>query len=291
MAEYIIAAASTADLPHTFFETHKVPCIRYTYSIGMDVFEDDCREDSRQAAYEKMRSGVVYSTSMINAAVYADFFRGLLATGKDVIFLDMSKEMSSSHTAADEAAEAVRKEFPDQTLYMMDTRCVSGGLGLLVSEMVRRHEEGMSFEDVIAWGEENKLHIMHRFTVDDLHYLKRGGRVSNASAMVGSMLAIKPVLYVPDDGKLTMGSKVRGRKAALAAIFEGIRRDMVNPDGQTVHILHADCLADAEWLKAEVEKAYPTLAGVEITSLGVIIGAHCGPGLLTVFYFGDERKA
>lgn len=290
MTEYIIAAASTADLPHSFYEAHGVPCIRYTYAIGMDVYEDDCREENRQKAYADMRAGTVYSTSMINAATYYQFFRKLLETGKNVIFLDMSKEMSSSHSRATEAAEEVRKEFPEQTLYLMDTRCISGGLGLLVTEMVRRKEDGMSFEDVIAWGEENKLRIMHRFTVDDLHYLKRGGRVSNASAMVGSMLAIKPVLYVPDDGKLTVASKVRGRKAALNAIFEGIKRDMVAPDGQTVHILHADCIEDAEWLKSQLLEAFPTLAGIEITSLGIIIGAHCGPGLLTVFYFGDQRK-
>lgn len=290
MADYIIAAASTADLPHTFLEAHQVPCIRYTYSIGMDVFEDDCKEESRQKAYEAMRGGVVYSTSMINAATYADFFRGLLETGKNVIYLDMSKEMSSSHIAAAEAAETVRKEFPDQTLYTMDTRCISGGLGILVEEMVRRREEGMSFEDAIAWGEEHKLRIMHRFTVDDLQYLKRGGRVSNASAMVGALLSIKPVLYVPDDGKLTVAAKVRGRKAALAAILDGVKRDLVDPDGQTIRILHADCMADAQWLKTELLNAYPTLAEVVISNLGVIIGAHCGPGLLTVFYFGDRRK-
>ncbi len=291
MTEYIIAAASTADLPHTFYEAHSVPCIRYTYAIGMDVYEDDCREDSRQKAYEQMRQGVVYSTSMINAATYYQFFHKLMETGKNVIFLDMSKEMSSSHNAADEAADEIRKEFTDQTRYLMDTRSISGGLGILVSEMVRRHEEGMSFEDVIAWGESHKLKIMHRFTVDDLHYLKRGGRVSNASAMVGSMLAIKPVLYVPDDGKLTVGSKVRGRKAALNAIMDGITRDMIEPEGQVVHINHADCMDDALWLKAQILEKYPTIGGVEISNLGVIIGSHCGPGLLTVFYFGDQRKA
>lgn len=290
MSEYLIAAASTADLPHTFFEANDIPCIRYTYAIGMDVFEDDCREDTRQSAYEKMRSGVVYSTSMINAASYYQFFHKLMETGKNVIFLDMSKEMSSSHHAADEAAEEVRAEFPSQTLYLMDTRCVSGGLGLLVTEMVRRQHEGMSFDEVIAWGEANKLKIMHRFTVDDLHYLKRGGRVSNASAMVGSMLSIKPVLYVPDDGKLTVSAKVRGRKAALNAMLEGIKRDMVAPDGQMVHINHADCMEDAQWLKDRLLEEYPSLAGVTITSLGIVIGAHCGPGLLTVFYFGDKRK-
>ena len=290
MAEYLIAAASTADLPDTYYTEHQVPVIRYTYSIGMKVFEDDCREESRQSAYLDMRRGTVYSTSMINEAVYADFFRGLLQTGKNVLFLDMSREMSSSYQASHKAAEQVRAEFPSQRLVLMDTRCVSGGLGLLVTECVKRMEQGLSFEDVIAWGEAHKQRIMHRFTVDDLNYLKRGGRVSNASAMIGSLLSIKPVLYVPDDGKLTVAQKVRGRKAAIHALFEGVKRDMKNPDGQTIVINHADCLDDANRLREMLLKEYPSLTGVNISNLGVIIGSHCGPGLIAVFYFGDKRK-
>ena len=290
MSDYIIAAASTADLPDTYFTAHHVPVIRYSYSIGMEIFEDDCTDASRQKAYEDMRRGTVYSTSMINSAVYADFFRSLLSTGKDVLYLDMSKEMSSSYQASHEAAKTVQAEFPAQKLYLMDTRCISGGLGLLVTECVRRMEAGMTFDEVTAWGEANKLKIMHRFTVDDLQYLKRGGRVSNASAMIGGLLNIKPVLYVPDDGKLTVSQKVRGRKAALRALMEGVSRDMTAPDGQTVIINHADCREDAEWLKSELLKAYPTLGEVLICHLGIIIGAHCGPGLLTVFYMGDKRK-
>ncbi len=290
MADYIIAAASTADLPDDFFKKHDIPLIRYSYSIGMEVFSDDCMEETRSKAYQNMRKGTIYSTSMITDEIYAEFFRGLMQSGKNVLYLDMSKEMSSSYQASHRAAERIRAEFPDQTLYLMDTRCISGGLGLLVSECVERMEQGASFDEVINWGEENKLKIMHRFTVDDLHYLKRGGRVSNASAMIGSMLSIKPVLYVPDDGKLTVSSKARGRKAALKALFEGVQRDLVEPDGMHIIINHADCMEDAEWLRDELRKAYPTLGKIEILSLGIIIGAHCGPGLLTVFYFGDNRK-
>ena len=290
MADYIIAAASTADLPDVFLAEHDIPVIRYTYSVGMDVFEDDCSEESRQKAYEDMRRGTVYATSMINTSTYAEFFRDLLRTGKDVLFLDMSKEMSSSYISSHEAAELVQAEFPSQKLYLMDTRCISGGLGLLVTECVRRKENGMSLDEVIAWGEAHKFKIMHRFTVDDLNYLKRGGRVSNASALIGSLLSIKPVLYVPDDGKLTVSQKVRGRKAAVHALFEGVKRDMKHPEGQTIIINHADCLDDANKLREMLLKEFPELTGVNISNLGIVIGSHCGPGLLTVFYFGDQRK-
>lgn len=290
MADYLIAAASTADLPDSFFAEHHVPLIRYSYSVGMDVFADDCREETRRKAYQDMRSGSVYSTSMINEETYAAFFRELLQSGKNVLYLDMSREMSSSYQASHRAAERVRAEFPGQELYLMDTRCISGGLGLLVEECVSRMEQGASFQEVIRWGEEHKLHIMHRFTVDDLNYLKRGGRVSNASAMIGSMLSIKPVLYVPDEGKLTVAAKVRGKKAALRTLLEGIKRDVTKPDGMHVIINHGDCAEDAEWLRDELRSAYPTIGQIEILTLGIVIGAHCGPGIIAVFYLGDKRK-
>ena len=173
----------------------------------------------------------------------------------------------------------------------MDTLCISGGLGLLVQNMVRRMEEGMSFDDVIAWGEANKLKIAHRFTVDDLNYLKAGGRVSNASALVGSILSIKPVLYVPDRGTLDVAKKVRGRKAALKAILDGVRHDLsaIDCTGTEIHILQADCRADAELVRDTVKAEFPQVGDIEITSLGVVIGAHCGPGLLTVFYLCNGR--
>lgn len=290
MEDYIIASASTADTPREFFDEHNVPFISYTYLIDGEAFADDSRESTREDIYRRMRKGTLLSTSMINAYEYHTFFKSLMETGKNVIYLDMSREMSHSYVNAEEAARQIAEEFKDNRLYIMDTRCISGGLGLLLENMVRLKEDGMSFDEVIAWGEENKLRIIHRFTVDDLSYLKRGGRVSNATAMIGSLLSIKPVLYVPDDGTLRAVSNVRGRRAALNKIVEGMKRDLVEPDGQQIHILHADCLDDAQYVRDRVLDEFPTIAGVRITSLGVVIGAHCGPGLFTIFYFGDKRQ-
>ena len=199
--------------------------------------------------------------------------------------------MSVSYENARAAAGAVRGEYPDQRLYVMDTRCISGGLGLLVMEMTERMEQGDSWDRVIAWGEENKLKIAHRFTVDDLNYLKRGGRVSNASALVGTLLKIKPVLYVPDAGTLDVVSKVRGRMSALAAIRDGILSDLGKTEaaGKRMLILHADCQRDAEWVRDQVRAAHPELGEIHIGSLGVVIGAHTGPGLLTAFYLCEGR--
>ena len=292
MSDYIIATSSTADLPRTWLDEHGVPFIPYSFTMDGQVLEDDCREESRAAIYANMRKGALLKTSMINEFTYTEFFKGLLDTGKDVIFLDMSREMSASYQNSVSAAEALREQYPNRELYVMDTRCISGGLGTLVVNMVRRREEGATFREVIDWGEANKLKIAHRFTVDDLNYLKMGGRVSNASALVGSLLGIKPVLYVPDRGTLDVVKKARGRKTALNSIRDGILHDLskIDPTGTEVHILHADCLADAERIRGDIRSACPQVGEITITQLGVVIGAHCGPGLLTVFYLCSGRN-
>ena len=292
MRDYIIATSSTSDLPRTYLDEHQIPFIPYTFTVGERLCVDDCREESRQAIYEGMRKGDRLKTSMINEFVYYDFFRMLMELGKDVIFLDMSKEMSASYANCAAAAEKLRAEMPNRRLYVMDTRCISGGLGTLVVNMVRRMEAGASWQEVIDWGEANKLKIAHRFTVDDLKYLKMGGRVSNASALVGSLLNIKPVLYVPDGGTLDVVKKARGRSAALNAIRDGVLNDLSKIDaaGTEVHILHADCRADAEYIRDELRRVHPELGEITITQLGVVIGAHCGPGLLTVFYLCAGRQ-
>ncbi len=292
MADYIIATASTSDLPRTWLDEHKIPFISYGYTVGDKAFEDDCREESRAAVYAGMRKGDVLKTSMITEFAYADFFRGLLQSGKDVVFLDMSQKMSASYANSLSAAELMRAEFPNQRLYVMDTRCISGGLGTLVVHMVRLMESGAGFDEVIEWGEQNKLKIAHRFTVDNLNYLKAGGRVSNASALVGTLLSIKPVLYVPDEGTLDVVRKARGRKASLKAICSGIVHDLeqVDPTEAEIHILHADCQADAEFVRNEVLAVFPQVKEITITQLGVVIGAHCGPGLITVFYLCAGRN-
>ena len=292
MQSYIIATSSTADLPRTYLDEHHIPFISYSFTINDAPAVDDCIEENREKIYAGMRKGDILTTSMITQFAYEDFFRSLLETGKDVLFLDMSEKMSKSYQNCQQAAEAVRADYPDRKLYVMDTRCISGGLGLLVKECVAMMEDGSSLDEVIAWGEAHKLKIAHRFTVDDLNYLKRGGRVSNTSALVGSLLNIKPVLYVPDEGTLNVAEKTRGRKKALETILKGVLHDLslVDTAGEEMLILHADCFADADFIRAEVRKAHPDMGEINISSLGVVIGAHCGPGLLAIFYLCNSRQ-
>ena len=292
MNNYMIATSSTCDLSREYLEEHRIPFIRYTYTIGDALYEDDCSEESRNAAYKSMRAGNMLKTSMINEFLYYEFFKELLDTGKDVIFLDMSDKMSVSFANATKAGEQIRGEYPERKLYIMDTRCISGGLGTLVENMVAKMEDGASFDEVIAWGEANKLRIAHRFTVDDLKYLKASGRVSNASALLGTLLSIKPVLYVPDRGTLDLVKNVRGRKAAVKTIVDGVLHDLSKIDtaGMKIHILHADSQKDAEEIRDRILEAYPQIEEITVTSLGVVIGAHVGPGLLAVFYLCESRQ-
>ena len=293
MSDYIIATSSTSDLTRDYLDAHSIPFISYSYTIGDKLYEDDCREESRDAVYKGMRNnGDLLKTSMINEYIYCDFFNSLLDSGKDVIFLDMSKKMSVSYEKALIGAEMARKEHPDRKLYVMDTLCISGGLGLLVETMVKRMEAGMSYDEVIKWGEENKLKIAHRFTVDDLNYLKAGGRVSNASALVGSLLSVKPVLYVPDGGTLDVAKKVRGRKAALAALAERYAKLVTDAARRIVSVVYTDCKQDAEELAEMICKiAQPRK--MMVLRYEPVTGSYLGPGAVALFFEGgkDVREA
>lgn len=287
---YLIATASTCDLTREYLDEHHIPFISYSYVLDGEDHEDDCREETRADIYKKMREGKLLSTSAINMYTYREFFEGLYKDGvKPVIFLDMTRPLSSSYKYCEEAIEDLKEEYPDSNIINVDTRCVSGGLGMLVQNVVKLYEAGEPMEKVVEWIEENKLKIAHRFTVDDLNWLKRGGRVSNASALVGTLLSIKPVLYVPDEGTLVAANKVRGRKAALASIITSIKNDLEGSKAPEFLINHADCLADAEYVRDKIMEMFPD-AKVSISGLGVVIGAHCGPGLFTVFYMTDARR-
>lgn len=292
MADYIIATASTADLPRAWLDEHHIPFISYSYTVNDELRVDDCCEESRAATFAGMREGDLPKTSMINEFVYYDFFKELAEQGKDVIYLDMSQKMSASYQNCLEAGEMIRKEYPRLRFYIMDTLCISAGLGVLVYEMVKRMEQGMGYDELIAWGEANKRKVAHRFTVNDLKYLKAGGRINNASALVGAMLQIKPIIYVPDGGTLDVMKKVRGRAAALHELRDGVLRDIAELNAADVRIVlaHADCLADAEYLKGELEALRPGIGEIAINTLGVVIGAHVGPGFLAAVYLCNGRN-
>ena len=214
----------------------------------------------------------------------------LLQAGKDVLILAFSSGLSMTYNASSMAVEELRDKYPDRKLYTVDTLCASLGQGLLVWLAAREREKGKSIEEVRDWVVSHKLNICHQFTVDDLHFLKRGGRISATTAVVGSMLQIKPVLHVDDEGHLIPLSKVRGRKKSLQALVDSMEELQGSYTGKNeiVFISHGDCIEDAEYVRSLVEKKFGIRTFL-INHVGPVIGSHSGPGTVALFFLGDHR--
>ena len=246
------------------------------------------RTDVKQF-YTMMREGKVFKTSLPNLAESEALFRELLGSGKDVIYLAFSSGLSGTYQALSLMASQLREEFPERKLYVVDTLAASGGQGLLVWYAVQHARAGETIDQVRDWVEENKLHLAHWFTVDDLMFLFRGGRVSKTAAWAGTLLNIKPVLHVDDEGHLIPMEKVRGRKKSLNAVIDHMEKSAITPiDEQMVFITHGDCIEDAEYVAAQVKERFG-VKEVVINYVDPVIGAHSGPGTMALFFLADER--
>ena len=211
-----------------------------------------------------------------------------LSEGKDVLYLGFSSGLSGTYNAAFVAAQELAEKYPQRKVYTVDTLCASLGQGLFVYTAAKQRLDGKTIDEVYEWAKDNRLNLCHWFTVDDLFFLKRGGRVSAATAVMGTMLSIKPVLHVDFKGKLINVSKARGRKASVDELFENAKRTAIEPEKQTMFISHGDCLTDAEYLADRLKKELG-VPEVVIGYVGPVIGAHAGPGVLALFFFGTER--
>lgn len=290
MSDFIIATASTSDLDISWLTEHDVPFIPYTFLLDDEYHYDDCRVETKKRIFTAMRDGQMPSTSQIPEAEYINFFTRLLETGRDVIYLDMSRAISNSYNNAMSAEKKIKEKFPDRRFTMIDTRCITGGLAFLVTLTVRLKEKGASYDECVTFAEDTKLHIMHHFVVNDLKWLRKGGRLSNASAIIGTLLKIKPILYVTDEGTLVASSKVRGRKTCLANVVKSMKGDLDVPDGKEVFIFHGDCEDEARAMADEIRRLYPAIGDITLSMLGPTIGAHVGPGFIGVFYIGTSRR-
>ena len=217
-----------------------------------------------------------------------EYLTPILAAGQDVLLLVFSSGLSSTYQNSLLAAEELRAQFPDRKLYVVDTLAPSGGQALLAYHAALRRQEGASLEETRDWVEANKLHLAHWFTVDDLMFLKRGGRISAATAVVGTMLKIKPVLHVDDLGHLVNVSKARGRRASIDAMAAKVGQTGIDPGNQVFFISHGDCLGDAEYLADLLRRTYHP-KDVVISYVGPVIGSHSGPGTLALFFLGTQR--
>lgn len=290
MASYVIVTDSSADLSAQMAEEAGVQVLPLRFTVEGQTYYNwpDNREMDPKVFYRMLREGEVATTAAVNISQYLDMLEPILQSGTDVLVLSFSSGLSATYDSSRLAAEELREKYPQRKIFAVDTLCASLGQGLLVWYAAQLKDQGKSIEEVRDWVEENKLHLCHQFTVDDLHFLKRGGRISATTAVVGTMLKIKPVLHVDDGGKLVNIGKARGRKASLKALVDRMEETAVDPAGQTVFISHGDCMEDAEYV-AGLVKERMGVQDVRINYVGPVIGAHSGPGTLALFHLGSRR--
>ena len=287
MANYQIITDSGSDLPVEKLAQWDVKMASLSLLFREQTLADSVTEDTK-AFYEAMRNGESASTSAINPDGWTAVMEPVLQHGKDVLVIAFSSGLSTTYQSAVIAAGELQEQYPERTIKVVDSLCASLGGGLLVWYACQKRDAGMSLEELTAWVETNKWHLCHWFTVDDLRYLKRGGRISAATALVGTMLNIKPVLHVDEEGHLVSVGKVRGRKSSIEALVKQMEVLSAPGRNEVAFICHGDCLEDARYL----EKLVKERCGVKevfIGYTGAVIGAHSGPGTLALFFLGEHR--
>lgn len=287
MKDYVIFTDSCADLSAQTYQELGLRVTQLDVIVEGEAPTPNDLVDIKEI-YAKLRAKKSASTAAVNIDRFLSVFEEALQQGLDILYLGFSSGLSGTYQASTVAARELSEKYPDRKIYTVDTLCASMGQGLLVWYAARMKQKGASLEQVRDFAENNKLHLCHWFTVDDLFFLKRGGRVSAATAVVGSLLNIKPVMHVDNAGKLINVSKVRGRKSAIDAMFANMKASMLPDQNETVFISHGDCIEDANYLADRV-KSELGIPNVEINYVGPVIGSHSGPGTLALFFLGKER--
>ena len=289
MSEYVITTDNNSDLPEKYLKDHGVGCMYLSYSMdGKNYTHENFLPEHE--FYEAMRNGSMPTTAQVNPENAKALLEPYLKEGKDILHIAFSSGLSGTYNSSRIAAEELMEEYPDRKIIVVDSLSASLGQGLLVWLAQQKKELGQTLEDVVDWVEKNKLKMVHLFTVDDLNHLYRGGRVSRTTAIVGSMLNIKPVLHVDNEGKLTAIGKVRGRKKALQELVKLMDEKIgsFGADCDTIFISHGDCEQDAQYVAAKVKEKY-NIKSIIINQVGATIGAHSGPGTMALFFVGDVR--
>ena len=284
---YRIITDSACDFPQQLLEQLNIDVIPLTLMFRGEEW-NDTTDHGLKTVYDGLRAGDVATTSAINPDGWANRIEPVLASGEDVLVLAFSSGLSTTYQSAVIAAQELAEKYPQRTVRVVDTLCASLGQGLLVWYACKHRDAGMSLDDLAQWCEDKKPNISHWFTVDDLMYLKRGGRVSAATALLGTVLNIKPVLHVDDEGHLVSVSKARGRKAAIEALAKKVAETALPGENDTMFISHGDCLEDAQTL-ANILKEKHGVKEVVIGYVGAVIGSHAGPGTLALFFLGSHR--
>lgn len=287
MREFVISADSTVDLPKQFLEEKQVPIVSLSYIIDGATYKDGEGLTSKEF-YDKIREGAMPTTSQVNPEQARDLFEPILKEGKDILHIAFTSGLSGTYNSCRIAAEELREEYPDRKIVVVDSLCAASGGGMLLYKALEMKEQGKSFDEIATWVEENKLHVCHDVTVDDLFHLHRGGRVSKTSAVLGTIIKIKPIIHVNDEGKLIVIGKERGRKKALQTLVDRMEEKSQGFVNDIVMITHGDALEDAEYVKGLIADRFG-ITNVMINPLGTVIGSHTGPGVISIFYMGNRN--
>lgn len=287
--ETVLVIDCCCDLPREYIENNNIPVLPMTVRLGGKEYKDDLGKTlSYDEFYSLVRGGEMPSTAQINAFAFEEEFRKHISQGKAIVCIAFSSALSGTYNSACIAKQTILEEYKDADITVIDSKCASLGEGLLDYYAMEMLKNGASKDEIIKWVEENKLRINHWFTVDDLNHLKRGGRVSGTAAVIGTLLDIKPVLHVDDEGRLIPVTKVKGRKKSLKALAEELDKRIINPEEQVIFISHGDCLDDAKFLEKLILEKHK-VKNVIINHVGPAVGTHSGPGTVALFFLGEKR--
>ena len=287
MRDYVITVNSTVDVPKEWLEERHVPVIPLKYTIDGETYTD-MEGLSAKEFFDKLREGKMSTTSQVNPEEAAAELEPYIKEGKDILHLGFSSGLSGTLNSMKIAGEMLEEKYPEAKVIVIDTLCACLGEALLLYKALQQKEKGMSIDELAQWVEENKLHVCHNVTVDDLNHLHRGGRVSKTTAVLGTLVQIKPIIHMDDNGKLQVIGKERGRKKSLNKIVDMAVEQSKGWDNDIIMITHGDCIEDAEYV-AKLVREKMGIDNILINNIGTVIGSHTGPGVVAVFCMGNKR--
>jgi len=287
----IILTDSCADWNDGFYKDNDIERIKLTYiqdgQASNDLYDNSIDEET-DSFYEKMRNGARFNTSQVTSSVFYNVFSNLAKEERPIIYIAFSSALSSTYNSACSAVQMVQEEVPSVDITVIDSKCASTGQGMMVYHANNLRNDGKSKEEIVEWVEENKMRMNHWVKLHDLNYLRRSGRVSAPAAFIGTVLDIKPLLWMDENGFMATVDKERGRNKILKAIFNKTEERIEKPEEQDICISYGDCLEDALMLKEMVEQKIP-VKNILMSRIGPIIGSHTGPGVLSIYFLGKDR--
>lgn len=286
---YVFMTDSDSDLLFSIADEKKIPVVQMPYTLdGVEYLDDNGRTGQEKKLFARMREGSAPNTSLLPAAAYIEYFEPVLKE-KDLLFVAFSSKMSATIENVYAARDELLAKYPERKMIVVDTLSICAPMSLLVIKAHEMYEQGASMEEVEKWLLDNRLKAHAWFTVEDLVYLKRGGRISPTSALLGSVLDIKPILVLSKEGKIEPESKVQGRKKAIKVMVDKVAENIIDPENQELLLMHGDVEETAEKMAELIRQRIPNLGGIRIQMIGPVIGAHCGPGALCLAFMGKER--